>query len=115
MSTRFTGLHCKEVICLCDGRRLGFVCDATIDLCNGSLQAIIVPGKCRHFGMSGSPGKAAVSPVKSGKFLIFFEKTLAIPAAILYNCSARKFFRSNSMPHTRGLRPQVFERTEDAK
>ncbi len=53
MSTRFTGLHCKEVICLCDGRRLGFVCDATIDLCDGKLQAIIVPGKCRHFGVFG--------------------------------------------------------------
>ncbi|MBR3979069.1 MAG: YlmC/YmxH family sporulation protein [Oscillospiraceae bacterium] len=53
MSTRFTNLHCKEVICLCDGRRLGFVCDANIDLCDGKLQAIIVPGRCRHFGVFG--------------------------------------------------------------
>ena len=53
MSCKFTDLHCKEVICVCDGRRLGFVCDANIDLCDGKLQAIIVPGRCRHFGVLG--------------------------------------------------------------
>lgn len=53
MSARFTNLHCKEVICLCDGRRLGFITDATIDLCDGSIQAIIVPGKCRNFSLWG--------------------------------------------------------------
>ena len=47
--SKFTDLHCKEVICIQDGRRLGYVCDATIDLCDGRITAIIVPGRCRPF------------------------------------------------------------------
>lgn len=50
---KFSELHCKEVICLCDGRRLGFICDAMIDLCDGKITAIIVPAPCRHFGLTG--------------------------------------------------------------
>ena len=53
MCARFTDLHCKEVICLCDGRRLGFISDANIDLCDGSIKAIVVPGPCRFFGVWG--------------------------------------------------------------
>ena len=51
--TKFTDLHCKEVICVCDGRRLGFIADAKIDLCDGTITAIIVPGPCRHLGLLG--------------------------------------------------------------
>ena len=51
--TKFTELHCKEVICISDGRRLGFISDARVDLCDGRITAIIVPGPCRHFGLSG--------------------------------------------------------------
>ena len=51
--TKFTDLHCKEVICICDGRRLGFISDANIDLCDGRITAIIVPGTCRFFGLWG--------------------------------------------------------------
>ena len=53
MCNRFTNLTCKEVICLCDGRRLGFISDANIDPCNGRITAIIVPGPCRFFGIWG--------------------------------------------------------------
>ena len=53
MSCKFTELHCKEVICVCDGRRLGFVADARIELPEGKVVAIIVPGPCRHFGLWG--------------------------------------------------------------
>ena len=53
MSCKFTDLHCKEVICICDGRRLGFVADAKIDPCDGCIHAIIVPGPCRCFGLVG--------------------------------------------------------------
>ena len=31
MSMKFTQLQCKEVICLSDGRRLGFICDVLVD------------------------------------------------------------------------------------
>ena len=39
--TKFTDLHCKEVICVCDGRRLGFVADARIDLPEGQITALL--------------------------------------------------------------------------
>ena len=51
--TKFTDLHCKEVICICDGRRLGFISDARIELPEGNITAIIVPGPCRHLGLLG--------------------------------------------------------------
>ena len=35
MFTKFTDLHCKEVICVSDGRRLGYISDARIDLPEG--------------------------------------------------------------------------------
>ena len=50
---KFTELLCKEVICLCDGRRLGFVADVRIELPEGRVCAIIVPGPCRILGLFG--------------------------------------------------------------
>lgn len=50
---KFTDLHCKEVICVCDGRRLGFVADARIQVPEGNILALIVPGRCRFFGLFG--------------------------------------------------------------
>ncbi len=37
----------KEVVSICDGSRLGYICDAELELCSGKLVAIIVPG-CYH-------------------------------------------------------------------
>ena len=51
--TKFTELHCKEVICVRDGQRLGFISDARVELPEGKLCAIIVPGPCRFFGLFG--------------------------------------------------------------
>ena len=53
MCCKFTVLFCKEVICVSDGRRLGFVCDARVELPDGDLVAIIVPGPCRILGLWG--------------------------------------------------------------
>lgn len=53
MAIRFTELHCKEVICVNDGRRLGFIADAKVELPEGNVVAIIVPGPCRCFGLVG--------------------------------------------------------------
>ena len=50
---RFTDLRCKEVINICDGRRLGFVCDAELTLPSGEVRALIVPGPARFFGLFG--------------------------------------------------------------
>ena len=53
MSVKFTDLHCKEVIALCDGRRLGFISDVRIELPEGHVVAVIVPGPCRFFRLWG--------------------------------------------------------------
>jgi YlmC/YmxH family sporulation protein len=34
-----------EVINLCDGRRLGIVCDVEFDLCQGCICALLIPKK----------------------------------------------------------------------
>ena len=53
MSLKFTQLQCKEVICIEDGRRLGFVTDVQVEIPEGKVCAIVVPGPCRLFGVAG--------------------------------------------------------------
>lgn len=53
MSMRFTELQCKEVICVSDGRRLGFITDVKVEVPEGEIAAIIVPGPCRFLGLFG--------------------------------------------------------------
>ena len=53
MIVKMSELRCKEVICVADGRRLGFVCDLEIESPEGCVKAIIVPGPCRFFGLFG--------------------------------------------------------------
>lgn len=53
MSMKLTDLQCKEVICVSDGRRLGFVSDVQIEVPEGNICAILVPGPCRVLGVAG--------------------------------------------------------------
>ena len=53
MCTRITDLNCKEVICVADGRRLGFISDVEIEIPSGKVVAIVVPGPCKFFGVAG--------------------------------------------------------------
>ena len=53
MGIRTTELQCKEVICVADGRRLGFVTDVEVEMPEGKVIAIIVPGPCRFLGVLG--------------------------------------------------------------
>ena len=53
MGMRITELHCKEVICVSDGRRLGFISDVEVEIPCGNVLAIVVPGPCRLFGILG--------------------------------------------------------------
>ena len=53
MGIRITDLNCKEVICVSDGRRLGFISDVEIEIPSGNVLAIIVPGPCRILGVIG--------------------------------------------------------------
>lgn len=53
MAIKFTQLQCKEVICVSDGKRLGFVSDVQVELPEGNILAIVVPGPCRFMGLVG--------------------------------------------------------------
>ena len=61
MSAKFTDLHCKEVICISDGRRLGLISDVIIQLPKGEISAIVVPGRCKMGGF-GPPRDDFVIP-----------------------------------------------------
>ncbi len=61
MSAKFTDLNCKEVICVADGRRLGFIQDVIIQLPKGEVSAIVVPGRCKLGGL-GPPRDDFVIP-----------------------------------------------------
>ncbi len=50
---RISELHCKEVICVTTGARLGFVSDLELRCPEGEVTAIIVPGPCRILGVLG--------------------------------------------------------------
>ena len=54
MSMKLTQLQCKEVICIGDGRRLGFIEDVQVELPEGRICAIIVPGPGKLMGLGTS-------------------------------------------------------------
>ena len=53
MQCRIRDFRCKEVINVCDGRRLGFVGDLELKVPEGEVKALIVFGPCRFFGLFG--------------------------------------------------------------
>jgi len=53
MGVKFTQLQCKEVICVSDGRRLGFIEDVEVEVPEGRICALIVPGPCKYLGLVG--------------------------------------------------------------
>lgn len=63
----------KEVINVSDGKRLGFVSDVEIDLENGRVEAIILPGVGKLFGLLG----------KDNEFYIPWEKIKKIGEDII--------------------------------
>ena len=50
---RVTELSCREVVCVCDGARLGYVSDVEVEVPGGQVCAIVVPGKGRWLGLFG--------------------------------------------------------------
>lgn len=50
---RICELRQKEVINVCDGCRLGFATDLVFDLESGCIEALIVPGPCKLWGILG--------------------------------------------------------------
>ncbi len=53
MGVRVTELSCKEVVCISDGTRLGYVTDVEVELPEGRICSLIVPGKGRCWGLFG--------------------------------------------------------------
>ena len=53
MAYKFTQLQCKEVICIGDGRRLGFIEDVEVEMPDGRICALLVPGPCKFLGLWG--------------------------------------------------------------
>lgn len=51
---RLCELREKEVINTCDCKRLGCVVDIILDICNGRIESIIIPGPGRICGFLGS-------------------------------------------------------------
>ena len=53
MECRISDLRYKEVINICTGQRLGYICDAVFHKDDGRIQALIIPGPTRFFGLFG--------------------------------------------------------------
>lgn len=58
--TSFSELRRKEVINVCDGARLGHICDLELDACSGLILAILAPGPARLFGLLHSEEVLAI-------------------------------------------------------
>ena len=53
MRCRVVDLRCKEVINVCDGKRLGFPFDVELDALTGNIFALVVKSIPRWWGMFG--------------------------------------------------------------
>ena len=60
MLCRLSELREKEVINVRDGCRLGYVCDLELDLPEGCIKALIVPGPCKWLGLIGRDGEYVI-------------------------------------------------------
>ena len=50
---RFSYLREKEVINICDGKRLGFVCDFEFEPATGKICTLIIPEECGKWNFFG--------------------------------------------------------------
>lgn len=53
---KFSQLQEKEVINICDGKRLGYVCDLELDLVTGKICGLIVPEEGSRWNFFGKNG-----------------------------------------------------------
>ncbi|MFC4770200.1 YlmC/YmxH family sporulation protein [Effusibacillus consociatus] len=71
-------LQSKDVVNISDGKRLGMIGDLDIDLENGMIRAIVVPGSGRFFGMFGASQDYVIpwsQIVKIGADVVLVELT----------------------------------------
>ena len=45
MESSFLELRCKEVVNVCDGKRLGHITDIVFDLCSACVLGFVLPGE----------------------------------------------------------------------
>lgn len=53
MKCRIADLRNKEVVNICDGMRLGYVCDVMLNTVSGQVVAIVVPGPFSFWSLIG--------------------------------------------------------------
>ncbi|MDY3905469.1 MAG: YlmC/YmxH family sporulation protein [Lawsonibacter sp.] len=83
METRVEELRYKEVISVSDGSRLGYVGDMELDLADGRITTLIIPGRRRLFGLLGREADRRIpwgSVRRFGDDIILVE---AAPAGVL--------------------------------
>lgn len=51
MQCRIADLRSREVINVCDGKRLGYISDILVDTACGRVVALVIPGPCRCLGL----------------------------------------------------------------
>lgn len=76
MGMCFDDLACKDVINVCTGVRLGRIIDLEINVCDGKILCVIVPGPCRCFGLLPSREECVIpwgKIVKIGEDVILVE------------------------------------------
>ena len=66
-NTTFSELRRKEIINICDGARLGCVCDLELDDCTGQICSLIVPGPTRFWGLFRSSEELVIPYCKIQK------------------------------------------------
>ena len=54
---RICELREKEVVNVCDGERLGNICDVDFEERTGRICSLIIPGPCKVFGIIGRDGE----------------------------------------------------------
>lgn len=73
---RICELREKEVINVCNCRRLGNVADLVFDICNGCIEAIVVPGPGRLCSFLGADNEYVIPfdcIKKIGEDIIFVD------------------------------------------
>ena len=65
--TTYSELKRKEMINVCDGARLGHICDLELDDATGVISSIVGPGPPRFMGLIRSPEELVIPYCKIQK------------------------------------------------
>lgn len=57
MESSFLELRCKEVVNVCDGRKLGHIVDIVFDLCSACVLGFVLPGEKSGWNIFKSSGE----------------------------------------------------------